>query len=145
MQSRLFSVGIGKMVISAGKKMPMQNRFFLIFATKMLIYVSKMVTCLSKMIFLYYFLLMCNKLGQQINLIVWCQDVLMRNNTCQSFCSMHHPSCACHIQKEAKRRKVIAQKQQNTLNRAQSSSLYLSHVDVQSRGKGSKSERLQVC
>ena len=36
--------------------------------------------------------------------------------------------------KEAKRRKVIAKKQQNNFNLAQSSSSYLFHVDVQKTG-----------
>ena len=45
-------------------------------------------------------------------------------------------------------RSLLIRSLQNTPNRAQSSNLlklYLFHVDVQSRGKGSKSERNKVC
>ena len=94
-----------------GKKMLKQN-------SKMVIYVGKMVTSLGKMIFLYYyFILSYNKLQQQIKLIAQCLYFLIRNNTCQSLCNTCDFCNVCHLQQEDKRRKVVAQKQQKTLNR----------------------------
>ena len=121
------------------------NRLFSIFARKMVFEVCKVVTCLNKMVFLNYFLLLCNKFQQQIKLIAQYLYSLIRNNTYQSLCNTFNPCLNCHLQKETKRRKVIAQKEQNTLNRTHSSNSYLFNVDVQNRGKGSKSECTQVC
>ena len=113
-QNRLFSICVSKMVIyTYKKKIASTNQAF-----------AKYGNLSQQNIFLYYyFLLSYNKFQQQTKLIPQCLYLLMINSTCQFFCYRYDPCHACHLQKEGKRN-VIAQKQQNTLNRAQSSSSY---------------------
>ena len=59
-----------------------------------------------------------SKLQQQIKLIAYC---FLKHITRQALCNTYGPCHVCHLQKEAKRGKVIVYKQQIILNRAKSS------------------------
>ena len=121
-QNKLFSICVGKIVTCAGKKNADAKQVFINFRLQNGDLRRQMVTCLGKMVFLYYyFLLSYNKLQQQIKLIAQCLYFLIRSNTCQSLSNTYDPCHVCHHQKKDKRRQVTAQKQQNTLNRTQSS------------------------
>ena len=125
-QNRLFSICVSKMVIyTYKKKIASTNQAFLSFSQQNCNLRWQNGNLSQQNIFLYYyFLLSYNKLQQQTKLIPQCLYLLIINSTCQFFCNRYDPCHACHLQKEGKRRNVIAQKQQNTLNRAQSSSSY---------------------
>ena len=124
-QNRLFSICVSKMVIyTYKKKIASTNQAFLSFSQQNCNLRWQNGNLSQQNIFLYYyFLLSYSKFQQQTKLIPQCLYLLMINSTCQFFCYRYDPCHACHLQKECKRN-VIAQKQQNTLNRAQSSSSY---------------------
>ena len=96
-QNRLFSFCINKNCNLCQQKKPSQNRLFFFKID------------FPQMIFICYFLSLHNKLQEQIKLIAVFIYFLIRNNTFQSLCNMYDPCYVCHLQKEAKRRKVIAQ------------------------------------
>ena len=139
-QNRLFSICVSKMVIyTYKKKIASTNQAFLSFSQQNCNLRWQNGNLSQQNIFLYYyFLLSYNKLQWQMKLIIWFLYFIIRNNA--RYCSRYtYELChVCHLQREAKRRKVIAQKQLNTLNQAQSSNLYLFHVDVQNKGIGSQ-------